>query len=292
MSEQVGAETPVQTVLGEQPAETPAETPAEPTWTDGLEGEDLGFIQNKGFKSLDEAVKSYRNAEQFLGVPADRLVKLPENLEAAEAEVQAEIFKKLGWPEKAEDYGLQPQADAPEGTIDLAPKFAEWAHEAHLLPHQVHSVVEKFNAHMTELREAQQQAVVAQTEAAQATLRKQWGAAYDDKVAAADRFMQKVGWDQPTVEALRDAMGAQWVLELTATLGEGLGEAPFVSGEAAPTGGVMTPEQAKARIAQLRTDSAFQLRLYGDEATGGNRRPELAAQQEWRRLLEMAHPEG
>ena len=60
---------------------TQGSAPASTDWTSGLTDEMRGYVQNKGFKAPQDVVESYRNFEKLHGVPQDRILKLPENLD-------------------------------------------------------------------------------------------------------------------------------------------------------------------------------------------------------------------
>ena len=77
-----------------------------------LEGEDLGFVQNKGWKTVGDMLQSYKNLEKLRGVPENELVRI--SAEPKEEEVAA-IMKRLGAPDNYEDYGiaLDPNDDGP-----------------------------------------------------------------------------------------------------------------------------------------------------------------------------------
>src|SRR3989304_4855337 len=83
-------------------------TATAPVWTDGLPQETLGFVEKKGWKGNADVITSYQNLEKLHGVPAERIIKLPEKLEGAEMGV---IYNRLGRPEKTESHKIP----VPEG---------------------------------------------------------------------------------------------------------------------------------------------------------------------------------
>src|SRR3990167_3081868 len=95
------------------PATTTADTTTQdttttPAWTDGLPQETLGFVEKKGWKGNADVITSYQNLEKLQGVPAERIIKLPEKLEGTEMDV---IYNRLGRPEKPDGYKIP----VPEG---------------------------------------------------------------------------------------------------------------------------------------------------------------------------------
>lgn len=244
------------------------EQTAEPTtpsgWTEGLAEDAQGYIENKGWNSPEQMLDSYRNLEKSIGVPADQIVHMPKGAEDVEG--WNSLYNRLGRPETAEDYNL-PGADLPEGATDLTGDLRQWAHEAGLNQQQAAMIYEKYNGRLGEIAAEQQQQAeeVAQNEEAQ--LRKEWGPAWDENIAAAQRFRQRFDVDNETIDKLEQVMGLKGVLELTAKIGRGLGEHSTPqnqsedSGSGLPFG--MTPAAAKAKIGDLMMDKEF-MSHYGD----------------------------
>ena len=85
-------------------------------WHAGLDAELVGHVTNRGWDKLDpakaavEAAKAHREAEKYLGVPADRLVRLPANL--TDPVEMKPVWQKLGAPAEAKDYDFTSVKDA------------------------------------------------------------------------------------------------------------------------------------------------------------------------------------
>ena len=82
---------------------TPASAPTPTDWTTGLNDDLRSYVQNKGFKDTAAVVESYRNFKKLHGVPQDRILKLPENLDTPEGRA---ISERLGAPKDAKDYSI------------------------------------------------------------------------------------------------------------------------------------------------------------------------------------------
>tara|TARA_B100000809_G_scaffold205492_1_gene207236 strand:+ start:5042 stop:5902 length:861 start_codon:yes stop_codon:yes gene_type:complete len=267
--------------LGGEEATAPVEvtTPASAGgWTDGLAEDAQGYIENKGWDGPDQMLDSYRNLEKSIGVPADKLLHMPKDAEDAEG--WNNVYNRLGRPETAEDYQLS-GAEVPEGAIDLTGNLKEWAHEAGLSQQQTAMIYDKYNGRVGELAAEQQQQAdeVAQNEEAQ--LRKEWGPAWEENIAAAQRFRQRFGVDTETIDKLEQALGLRGVLELTAQIGRGLGEHASPqsqgedSGDGLPFG--MTPGAAKAKIGDLMLDKEFMSQYSEGNKQAGERMTRLHA---------------
>lgn len=233
-------------------------------WYAGLAETDQGWLQNRGLherplnEAFSEAIKSYRNLESRMGAPADRLLKLPENLEGEE---MGAVYDRLGRPEKPEGYDFK----APDN-VELNENFTSWAkntfHELGLNQAQgqalLNSYLEFEQGSATAAGEASQETLKVQEQA----LRKEWGAAFDQNVSAARRAARDLGVDAETIDALEKEMGYDGVLKLFNSvagriLEPGFHDNPAGAGTPGGMAGAMTPAQAKDQINQLKGDKEF-----------------------------------
>src|SRR5690606_18358521 len=81
------------------PAATTTTQTTATDWTSGFSDDLKGFVQNKGFKDPASVLDSYRNLEKLMGTPKERLLRLPENMDDANA--MGEIYTRLGRPQTA-----------------------------------------------------------------------------------------------------------------------------------------------------------------------------------------------
>jgi hypothetical protein len=260
------------------------EAPEAPAWTAGLAEDAQGYVENKGWKGADQMLDSYRNLEKAMGAPGDQVLHLPKNAEDAEA--WGKVYSKLGRPEDAAGYEFSGGPEVPEGSLDLTPDLASWAHEAGLSKTQAQSIYAKYNGRMEQAVQEHENQRLEQASADKAALEKEWGGAWEENIAAGSRFRQKFGINDATMNKLEDALGLRGVLELSAEIGRGLGEHQGMpSGEDSGAGSQfgMTPAAAKAKIADLFLDDKFK----SDYLVKGL--PEAKARMN--RLHALAHPE-
>jgi hypothetical protein len=263
-------------------AEVVAEAPEAPSWTEGLAEDAQGYVENKGWTGTDQMLDSYRNLEKAMGAPGESVLTLPKNAEDTEA--WGAVYSKLGRPEDAAGYELASR-EVPEGGIDLTPDLASWAHEAGLSKTQAQSIYEKYNGRMEAASVEIQNQRQEQASADEAALRKDWGGAWEENIAAGTRFRQKFGLDDAKMDKLESALGLRGLLELSAEIGRGLGEHKGMPGEdnGAGTQFGMTPAAALAKINELMLDETFKSQ-YLDKGL-----PEAKARMN--RLHALAHPE-
>jgi hypothetical protein len=258
------------------PGTAPASTSSD--WTTGFNDELKGYVQNKGFKDPSSVLDSYRNLEKAIGVPSERLIKLPADQNDPAA--MAEVYAKLGRPGKPDDYKI----DVPQGQGD---DFAKWArgtfHELGLTAPQAEVLSKKWNELQAQMGQAQSQSQEATFTQQRESLKREWGAAYEQNAKVVDKAAQALGIDAQTLDALKSSMGVDKAMKFLHSIGSKTLEDSFVSGKDGSQFGVMTPEAAKSRISQLRNDPDFSSRYLRGESNAIN---------EMSRLHEMANHLG
>lgn len=257
------------------PAAPAAPTPPSGDWTSGFNDNLKGMIQNKGFKGPADLAESYYNFEKLQGVPQDRLLKLPENMNTPEGRA---IMERLGTPKTAEEYKIDPPVDTknPETAKWLAGTFHELGVPKDMAEGFAKKANERIQAEMTANLENQKASILQ----ADANLKKEWGMAYEQNLNLAKSGMAALELDAKTVDALEALQGREKLFKTLQKIGAGVGEASFVTGR--PAGdGTLAPEQAKNRIKELSSDQNFVQRLM---------KGDVQAKNEWQRAHEMAAP--
>lgn len=250
---------------------------AVPTW-DGFNDDNKGYLTSKGYKDVNEVVNSYRNLEKAIGVPKERLLKLPEK---ADDPAWNDIYGRLGRPEKPEEYKLELPKDADTGMVDW---FKKTAHELGLTRKQAETFFKSYND-MAGGKLAEMQNAAIQTEQqAEANLRKEWGKAYDQNLTVVAEAAGKLGIDDAMVGKLKGALGIEGLNKFVYGLAQKIGgEAEYVGSDGGTKGfRALTPQEAQYKLKQLHGDSDF-LRRY---AAG-----ETAAVEQFKQLTEFAYAE-
>lgn len=235
-------------------------TGAQADWTAGLPEELKGHIQNKQFKDVATLAESHRQLEKLYGVPQERLLKLPENMDTPEARA---IWEKLGAPKDKTGYSIEIPKEA--GDKEMAEWFRDVAFKSNMTQRQVEGLVGAWNERVGGFSKSQAaQSQMASTNQEQ-TLRTEWGAAFDQNINIAKTAVQSMQWDETKINALEGALGYDGVMKLLHQLGTATGESAFVPGRPA-SGGNLTPAQAKSRIDELISDSGFRQRLMAGDS--------------------------
>ncbi len=242
------------------PDPAPAPAPGPAAWHASFDDDTKGWLGNRGLDKLDgekalpELVKTARNAEKLLGVPADQIIRMPKDGDPAAFRT---AMTRLGRPEKADQYEI-PVPDGDPG--EFAKTAATWFHEADLTKAQAKVMAAKWNEFAAAQAKAQADAGATKIAENEAALKREWGPAYEARLTAAGQIAAKLGLSDDVAGVLREKLGAAGLAKFVFTLGEKLGEASFVTGEGMQFGGLMSPAQATQKIAELQRDPEWRAR--------------------------------
>lgn len=219
------------------------------SWLNGASEDVVGYVQNKGWKDPAAVIDGYRNLEKFVGVPQDKLLRLPDWNKADKVELD-QFYNKLGRPADPKGYELPlPEGDSGE--------FAEWAkgifHESGLTATQAKNIAAKWNEYQQQIAQKMGETGKQNFQMQEANLKREWGAAFDQEVGYAKKAAKNLGLQEGQIDALQASLGFDGLMKMMNSIGKKLGEDQFVSGGASKDG-PMTPAGAKARINALRAD--------------------------------------
>ena len=243
-------------------------------WWDKIEDADLkGYVQNKGWKDPTELATGYKNLEKLLGGE-----KLPMPKGADDAEGWGRVYDALGRPKSAEEYKLPvPKGDSGEFAKAAASKF----HELGISSQQAEKLAAWYNEMGMNAQQAMTQQSTQKVEADITSLKGEWGQAWEENINLGQRAAREFGLDQAKLTAIENAMGTKDMLQFMARIGRGLTEHSFEGGKNTQSFG-MTPEAARQRISELRSDSDWATKYMNGNAE---------AQKEMQRLMAVAFPE-
>lgn len=250
----------------------PAEgnTPAESTsWHSTYSEEDRGFIENRGLNKLDinaanaALLKSVRHAEGRLGLPADRILKLPQDRTVEGA--MNEVFNSLGRPNEAVGYDMGNTPDTEDSK-----KFVDWAkgafHKNGLTQDQASGMFDDLVTMIEEKTGLNADAQKLAFEAEDQKLQQEWGSTYNHNVEVAKKAARQFGVSEEAVIALQNSSSYIDVMKMFQNIGAKLGEDTLVTGDGV-SNTITTPAAAKVRIEELKKDTAWTKRyLSGDTA--------------------------
>lgn len=225
---------------------------------EGLSEENKSFVANKGFKTYDDVVTSYINLEKYQGVPADKILKLPDENNVDEVNA---FYKKLGRPDKAEDYKFE----IAEGQDDaIAKAIAPELFKAGLSQKQAAAIYKTLEAAKIEQTKAAEAAAIK----AEEDLKSEWGTNYDNNLKAAQQAAKIAGVTPEQIEALQKATDYKTVMNMFKNLASKFGEDVLRgAGDNKQSRFTLTPQQAREKIEQLKTNKDWVQKINsGDKA--------------------------
>jgi hypothetical protein len=258
-------------------AEAPAVVVAAAPWYQGVAGVDettIGHWKNKGWDGKSaaevalEATKAWKAAEGFVGVPADQILRMPKD--AADEPGWTAVYNKLGRPVDAKGYDLTAvkRADGSALDADTDAFIRERAFKLNLPKDKAAELAQEIVRREDNARiaaDVEKQATIATQKS---ELDKNWGANKAANMFVAQRAAQALGITPETVAALESQLGYDKIMNMFLSIGQKIGEDKFVSNTqngGAP--GVMTRDQAMARVVDLKKDTVWvKSYLAGDAA--------------------------
>lgn len=226
-----------------------------------------GYAEVKGYKHADPVefsealLKSYQNLEKLRGVPAERLLTLPENMEDAEA--MKPILEKLGYaaPAEASAYGF---TEIEGAEPEVAKGYAELAMKHGIPVKQAQAVFADIIAMEKQARESLMTEVAEETAAEIGRLQGEWGPKYDERIEVARRAVRQFGFTEDELKQMESNVGAAAMYKRFHQIGLSLQEGGFVEGGSKPST-VMTADGARTERDRLTQDKDFMARfLRGD----------------------------
>ena len=259
------------------------------SWHSGLSEEYRGNESLSQIPDLNTLAKSYLDAQQYAGgsirIPGEdastddwtafnsKLTsKVPTllNLPNDEAEARDAMYARLGRPDTKDGYQIE-GAD---------PEFLQWAHDNGLSTAQVKAWQENTQGQSTQDQEAND----AKMQEANDLLKKEWGHAYDAKLAAAKNAVMAYA-DAETQQFLLDSGLANnpGMIRLMAGIGATLSEEQSAGIESGSRF-TLSPTEAMDRISEVRRNQEHPYNI--------NNHPQHRAEVEkMERLYTQAYPE-
>ena len=208
----------------------------------------------KGFKNFDEASRRHKELvteNETLKKQAEGMVKIPgEN--ASQEEVTA-YHRKLGWPEKPEDYGIEAAFPAGmEGGAEFLQGFLKKCHDMKVPKNIAQGMFEWYTGGLKETVEAQLRADQDSHKEAIDTRKKAWGDKHDVNMEIVRRALKKFGIEDKDVPAMEKLLLKNpALLDVAFFTGDKLEEAKIIEG----TYGEANAEDRKAYLKKVYKNS-------------------------------------
>lgn len=221
-----------------------------PDWRSQLPQELQEDANLKKFTSISALASSYLNAQKLIGGD-----KIPVPSKHATDEDWGNVFRRLGNPEKIEDYQVKFKDTA---TVDekFATQYREQAHKLGILPKQAQAMADWFSD-LNAGSEAEYQATMKQQfEASVANMKKDWGNAFDVNIARANKVIDELAKEDKQYFIDSGLGGNEKFMRFMAKIGETLYKEDKIVGEGGGVG-QMSPKELDESINKLKIDPAY-----------------------------------
>lgn len=246
-------------------------------WHEGVQGDELGYIQNRGWDKLSAkdatlaAIKSYREVEKFTGVPADQLLRLPKDINDKAG--WATLREKTGVPivngevDKTKyDFSALKFADGTALDEKTVERFRDMAAASALTKDGAVAVAQAIVKSMDETKANDAAAYELKLGDEKKQLATSWGGQAAANKVIAENAAAALGVNPEAVALLEKSVGYSAVMEMFLKIGQKIGEDKFVSNGAG--GGTLSREQASDTLKQRMLDTAWVAKLdAGDSIT-------------------------
>lgn len=218
-----------------------------PSWRDSIAEDLRSDPALLKFSNLDDLAKSYKHLEKSIGA---NKISIPTDL--ATDDDWKQVFQKLGLPEKAEEYKVSAPKDAGLDEKFLK-SFTENAHKAGVLPKQAEKLLGWYGDMVKGIQEEQKTNQALEAEQTTNSLKREWGAAFNEKIIRAQSAVREFGGEELMGFLNETGLGNNPVMiKLFDKLG-GLVKEDSVAGRE-KTMGVMTPAEAMEKSKQIMGD--------------------------------------
>ncbi len=209
-------------------------------------------------------MNSAHHLERMIGAPADEIVRIGKNPDAATLRT---VYTRLGLPETPDKYEIPTTDGVPQDQNYIAHMRAAF-HKAGVPASMVKELVAANDAFAKVAREQAAKDYEANYSADVKALQGEWRAGYDKQMAKASNAAKLLGFSGDAIDAIEGALGFAGTMKLFAGLADKLGEDNFVSGEGRNLQATMTPQEAKAEYDRLSGDREFVAALMNNTHPG------------------------
>lgn len=246
-----GAQQPPPLPGGDQQSQTPSGG----NFLDGIKNKELlRSPALEGVTDLDTMAQRIVDLNSQLSMES---VRIP-GPNASKEDIDA-FYKRLGRPDKPEDYALDPQEGLEEG-VTVDPQLKNWfqnaAHKYGLTKAQATAFVKDWNGFINDGVKQNRQQFEHDSNATITQLQGEFGAAFKPALAAGSKIVRELGGEEMAKLMDNPLYGNNpAVLRLITNLGKHFGNDPkFVTGS--PSGGMMmTPQEATAEARRIMNEA-------------------------------------
>ena len=214
------------------------------------------------FNNYGDMAKSYIGLSKLMGADKNDILRVPKP-EADEKEWN-EYYQKLGRPEAPDKYAL-PKIEGVEFNEDVLKQFRELAYKNGMTAKQFESVMGWYAPMAQSILQQQKESMVNAEKNVKEELKKEWGAAYEQKVNKIDDIINLYDKDGVVFDKLGKAglLGDADIWKFFERAANDLSESDGTKDGNPAKEQVMTPNQAQMEINKRFADAAW-MKIYTD----------------------------
>lgn len=249
--------------------ETPEVEEDNTPWYGEIEDTSLGeWAQNKGFKTPADAFKSYRKLEQFMGADkAGRGVVIPkENSDPSEWE---SFYTSIGRPANPTEYDLSGE----DG--DFKTQMSQLMFDSGIPKASAQKLADAWNQYVAGQEKLAEEQAETDYYNQEATLRKEWGGAFDRMVEECKTNYRQFGITDEQIDGLQKVLGFDGAMKFVHGIGQKVGEDSYIDGglNVNAATDAMTPARAAQEMEKFNADPEnFRLLSQNDAKTVAKRK--------------------
>ena len=214
------------------------------TW--GLSDEDKGFIQSSNYQDASAVIKALRDTKAYVGADKNDLFRIPKADKDGNRDL-SEVYKALGRPEKAEDYGL--------GDEEFAKAASQKLYDLGISKKQAEALMQFMTEQDAVNKKNADDEWNTSVEKGVEALKKEWGADYEvnselAKTTVRD-IVSKTGFSEEELNKVEKALGTDKAMKLFYAFGNLNGGVKNLQNYNA---GVETPEIAAYKLKEMLAD--------------------------------------
>jgi hypothetical protein len=224
-----------------------------------------GWDQKPAAEAAALALKSFREAEKFVGIPKDQIVRMPKD--ASDADGIKAFRARIGVPADAKGYdftGLK-RTDGSDIDGDLKDALSAAFHAEGVPKDAAPNLTRAILKHLDSGDQSKLAEHTAKLATEKDALAKSWGSNMEANKFIVRQAVMKLGLSEEVVEAFEKATSYSQVMQSFLKIGQMMGEDKFVNTPQGGTPGIMTREQAEARYQELRADTGWLAKFHAGD---------------------------
>jgi hypothetical protein len=231
---------------------------AESSWKDSLPEDLKSDPTLLDIKDVAGLAKSYVHAQKLVGMDKDKLAAVPG--EDSDEGTWNEFYSKIGRPTTKDEYSISFDPALEEKGVARSEELENWykeqAHALGLTNKQASELYNKYMGFIADSYDTNNQHLEQLRDKVQADLKKEWGAAYDQRIQKAVAPLKHFADDEFVSWLDETGMGSHpSMIKFMYAIGEALGEDNLSDSSKSEV--LMTPSEASAQISAKYADKEF-----------------------------------